>query len=48
LHCLFCWPGRDLSGEFPQFGQSALYAVTEIHAEEDVQRLADALKEILA
>ncbi len=40
--------GRDLSGEFPQFGQSALYAVTEIHAEEDVQRLADALKEILA
>jgi glycine dehydrogenase subunit 1 len=40
--------GRDLSPEFPQFGQSALYAFTEIHTAEDVQRLVGALKEIVA
>ncbi|WP_431283392.1 aminomethyl-transferring glycine dehydrogenase subunit GcvPA [Humitalea sp. 24SJ18S-53] len=40
--------GRDLSPDFPRFGQSALYAFTEIHTEEDTQRLATALTEILA
>jgi glycine dehydrogenase subunit 1 len=40
--------GKDLSGELPAFGQSALYCVTEIHAREDLDRLADALREVVA
>jgi glycine dehydrogenase subunit 1 len=39
--------GKDLSGDFPELGQSALYAVTEVHAPGDIDRLAGALKEIL-
>jgi glycine dehydrogenase subunit 1 len=37
--------GKDLSDDFPAMGQSALYAITEIHSPEDIQRLASALKE---
>ncbi|WP_206030180.1 aminomethyl-transferring glycine dehydrogenase subunit GcvPA [Roseomonas sp. AR75] len=40
--------GRDLSADFPALGQSALYAVTEVHTAEDIARLAGALKEIVA
>jgi glycine dehydrogenase subunit 1 len=40
--------GKDLSREFPDFGQSALYCVTEVHSKEDIDRLAAALKEIVA
>jgi glycine dehydrogenase subunit 1 len=40
--------GKDLSAELPGCGQSALYCVTEIHAREDLDRLADALQEVLA
>lgn len=40
--------GRDLSADFPSLGQSALYAVTEIHTADDIARLAAALKEIVA
>lgn len=40
--------GLDLSGRFPKLGQSALYCVTEIHAETDIRRLADTLQEICA
>jgi glycine dehydrogenase subunit 1 len=40
--------GRDLSADFPAFGQSALYAVTEVHTAEDIARLAGALQEIVA
>jgi len=40
--------GKDLSREFPAFGQSALYCVTETHSREDIDRLAAALKEVLA
>lgn len=39
--------GKDLSGEFPEFGQSALYCVTEIHTQADLNRLASALREVL-
>jgi glycine dehydrogenase subunit 1 len=39
--------GKDLSGEFPELGQSALYCVTEVHAKADIDRLADALKEVV-
>ncbi|MGG5886354.1 aminomethyl-transferring glycine dehydrogenase subunit GcvPA [Falsiroseomonas sp. HC035] len=39
--------GKDLSVDIPELGQSALYAVTEIHSPQDIDRLADALGEIL-
>ncbi|MGK7868851.1 aminomethyl-transferring glycine dehydrogenase subunit GcvPA [Falsiroseomonas sp. E2-1-a20] len=39
--------GKDLSADIPALGQSALYAVTEIHSPGDIDRLAEALKEIL-
>ncbi len=38
--------GKDLSGEFPALGQSALYCVTEVHTLEDIERLAAALRKI--
>jgi len=31
----------DLSRTFPQLGQSALVCVTEVHTQEDIDRLAD-------
>ena len=40
--------GKDLSGEFPELGQSALYSFTEIHTKSDIDRLADVLKEVVA
>jgi glycine dehydrogenase subunit 1 len=39
--------GVDLSQEFPTLGQCALYAVTEIHRQADIDRLADTLQEVL-
>ena len=39
--------GKDLSEDFPQYGNSALYCVTEIHTKEDIDYLAKALCEIL-
>jgi len=39
--------GKDLSAEFPEFGQSALYCVTEIHSAEDIERLVGALAEVV-
>lgn len=40
--------GKDLSEEFPELGNSALYCITEIHTKSDIDRLADALKKVLA
>ncbi len=40
--------GVDLSGQFPELGQSALYCVTEVHTRDDIDRLADALRRVLA
>lgn len=39
--------GKDLSKEFPELGQCALYAVTEIHSQVDIDRLVAILKEVL-
>lgn len=39
--------GVDLSGAFPQFGESALFCVTEIHSKSDIDRLVQALRECL-
>lgn len=38
--------GKDLSGEFPGLGQSALYCVTEVHTQADIRKLARALEEV--
>lgn len=38
--------GRDLSSDFPDLGQSALYCVTEVHSVSDIDRLAAALEEV--
>jgi glycine dehydrogenase subunit 1 len=39
--------GKDLSNEFPEMGQCALYCVSEVHSREDLDRLAEALEEVL-
>jgi glycine dehydrogenase subunit 1 len=40
--------GKDLSTSHPQLGQSALYCVTELHSQPDLDRLVDALREVTA
>ncbi len=40
--------GKDLSREFPWLGESALVCVTEIHTQEDIDRLVSSLKEVLS
>lgn len=40
--------GKDLSFEFPELGQSALYCVTEVHTRDDIDRLASTLEEVLS
>jgi len=39
--------GKDLTKEFPGLGNSALYCITEIHTKNDMDRLVNALKEIV-
>ena len=39
--------GKDLSKDFPEFGQCALYCVTEIHLKEDIDKLVNSLREII-
>ena len=39
--------GKDISDDFPELGNSALFCVTEVHTLEDIHRLTDALKEVL-
>ncbi len=38
--------GRDLSSDFPDLGQSALYCVTEVHSRADIDRLTEVLEEV--
>ncbi len=40
--------GHDLSQEHPELGQSALYCVTEIHTQADLDRLVATLAEVVA
>jgi glycine dehydrogenase subunit 1 len=40
--------GKDLSREFPAMGQSALFAVTEVHSQVDLERLIETVKEAVA
>jgi len=37
--------GKDISGDFPGLGQAALYCVTEVHGQDEIDRLVEALKE---
>ncbi len=39
--------GLDLSAQYPELGQSALFCVTEVHTKADIDRLADELEEVL-
>lgn len=39
--------GKNVSKEFPEFGETALYCVTEVHSKEQIDRLAEALEETL-
>jgi glycine cleavage system P protein (glycine dehydrogenase) subunit 1 len=39
--------GLDLSDQYPELGQSALFCVTEVHTKADIDRLADELAEVL-
>ncbi len=39
--------GKDITKEFPELGKSALYCVTEVHTQADIDRLSDALQEVV-
>lgn len=39
--------GIDLSEEFPELGQSALFCVTEVHSKADIDALAKELRSFL-
>ena len=39
--------GKDLSQDFPELGQCALYCITEIHTKDNIDRLAASLAECL-
>ncbi len=39
--------GKDITSEFPELGNSALYCVTEMHTKEDIDKLQCALKEAI-
>ncbi|MCB0731902.1 MAG: aminomethyl-transferring glycine dehydrogenase, partial [Ignavibacteriae bacterium] len=40
--------GKDLSKDFPELGQSALFCITEQHTKSDIDNLVDNLKKILS
>jgi glycine dehydrogenase subunit 1 len=39
--------GKDMSKEFPELGQIALYCITEIHTKSDIDKLVQTLEEFL-
>jgi len=45
--CQGIFGGKDLSLEFPELGQSALYCVTEVHTQSDIDRLVTSLSEVV-
>ncbi|MBE0461046.1 MAG: SDR family NAD(P)-dependent oxidoreductase [Candidatus Aminicenantes bacterium] len=44
-HAIF--GGKDLSGDFPELGNCALYCVTEIHTKKEIDRLVQVLSDLL-
>jgi glycine dehydrogenase subunit 1 len=47
LLALGIFGGKDLSQDFPELGASALYCVTEVHTQADIDRLASAINEVI-
>jgi len=45
LHEKGIFGGKDLSAEFPSLGRSALYCVTEVHTQADIDVLVNAIQE---
>jgi len=39
--------GKDVSKEFPELGETALYCVTEVHSKNDIDTLVDATRDII-
>lgn len=39
--------GKDISKEFPELGETALFCVTELHSREEIEHLAEALDDAL-
>lgn len=39
--------GKDLSKTFPEYGNSALFCITEVHTKEDLKKLALALEQVI-
>ena len=39
--------GKDISKEFPEFGETLLCCVTEVHSKADIDKLIDALQKLL-
>ena len=39
--------GKDLSEEFPELGESALFCITEIHSKEDIDKLVDNIRKCI-
>ena len=39
--------GKTITQEFPELGETALYCVTEVHSKNEIDRLAEALKNVL-
>jgi glycine dehydrogenase subunit 1 len=39
--------GKDLSKEFPELGETALYCVTEVHSKQDIDKLIATIKHVL-
>jgi glycine dehydrogenase subunit 1 len=44
LHEEGIFGGKDLSAEFPSLGQSALYCVTEVHTQADIDRFVNTIQ----
>lgn len=40
--------GKDLSREFPDLGESALFSITEVHSQEDINSLVAALGQVVS
>lgn len=38
--------GKDLSRDLPELAESALYCITEIHSQQDIERLVNGLAEV--
>ena len=39
--------GKDISNEFPELGNTAVYSTTEMHTKEDIDKLATTLTEVV-